>query len=75
MRILTTLWRALPPDLRLLIDNHNDYFLNRDNAHAIVQEVQQSVKQWRKPAKQLHTKEEEVRLFQARLDKWTNVAL
>ena len=62
-------------DLRLLLDNHDDYFLNYDTAHSIVQEVQHAVKQWRKLAKQLHIKEEEVRLFQSRLDKWLDETL
>ena len=62
-------------DLRLLVDGHDDYFLNYDTAHSIVQEVQHAVEQWRKLAKQLHIKEEEVRLFQSRLDKWSDVTL
>ena len=57
-------------DLRLLLECHNDYYISQANAQSIIHEVQHSTKKWRTIASRLHTKANEVELFQARLDKW-----
>lgn len=57
-------------DIRLLQDCHDDYYLEFDTANKIIQEVKQAMGQWRKLAKRLQIKSEEVNLFQSRFDRW-----
>lgn len=57
-------------DLRLLLENHNDYYINLDVAQSIVNEVQHALRYWTTIAKRLHIKANEVELFRPRIEKW-----
>lgn len=56
-------------DLRLLLQHHDDYYIKSDVAETIVAEVREAVKKYRALAKRLHIKQNEMELFQTRIEK------
>lgn len=57
-------------DLDLLLDSHKDYFITQEKAQKIVSNVLNAVRQWPTLAKKAGLKNNEIAMFQSRLDRW-----
>ncbi len=57
-------------NLVLLLDSHKDYFITQEKAQKIIGEVQLAVNQWSTLAKRAGLRNNEIAMFQSRLDQW-----